>query len=277
MKLLSRTTPFALTFGFAATLFGVPKAASADNLITPCASVPAQADGTARTATPCVASRHQTLVELGYGNTTISGNGTGAGAASYPQAAIRYGLSDSLEVDAAPSSTVRTRFAGSTAHGIGDASLGLRYRVLGTGRAVASVIGDMTLPTGDVGYGGGKPQYALGAAGLYALTPMLGVRSSITYTSNYQTSAAAPSAWYSSYRSAVAFVTGAPAGTSFYIEGSHDSHVGAGLGAEYKLGAGVRRKLGSSTVLEVGADDGITLVNGFRSHAVKVALTQSVR
>ena len=270
-----RRRTFAAVFGTVASLALTPLAALADPA-SPCTSVAATADGTIPTAPACNVAGHAALVEFGYNNTSIGGD-AGFGVASYPSATLRYGVSNALEFDLNGPAYQRVRTASDVvAHGYGDAGLGLRYRVFDAGHLAVSALGSATLPTGDAAFTAGKSQYALGAAASYAFAPTLSVQSSIAYDSRYLNGGFGPQ-WYKSYSPAVALVAGAPSATSLYVGGRGDTTVAPGLGPQYALDAGVRRQLGRSTVLDLGAEDGITTVEGQRAHGVSLALSGLVR
>lgn len=264
------------TAALACAAIGMPYAARADGVATPCTTVAASADGTSSVAAACTAGKGQALLELGYANRSLS-DAAGSGVTVYPSATLRYGVSSKLEVDADAGPYVRLRSSGATAHGYGDSGLGLRYRVLGTGRTVVTAVATTTLPTGSGSYGAGKPQYSLGVAGRVALGSTLNLESSIAYDSKYRNVSGLDPAWYASYAPALALVTSPSQHTSFYVGGSGTTKVAPGLGPQYALGAGVRRELGSRTVVDLGLKDGLTLVNGTRSHEIDIALTQLVK
>jgi hypothetical protein len=264
----------AAALAVAASLVAGTGVARADELGA-CASVNAKADGTVTPLTSCAATLGQALLEFGYGNRSFTG-AQAFGATAYPNAAIRYGVVRSLEFDAYAPSYQRVRIPGGVlAQGWGDAGVGLRYQLQQGGASATAALASATLPTGEANLTAGKAQYALGLANRYAFTPRLALQSSIAYASQYQNGFVPVQ--FSSYQPAVALVASATKSTSLYLGANGTTKAGPGLGPEYRLGAAVRHQLATGTAVELGVDDGLTSVNGTRSHAIDFAVTQAVR
>ena len=277
MNLLYYTAMRIAPAGFAGLLFwGAPLASAAQEL-SPCVSAAMVADGTTDSRTPCTAPKRAALLELGYRNVTVA-NTSGFGLTAYPAATVRYGVTDALELNVSPGSYERVRAGTATAHGYGDTTLGARYRVFGSGRTVVSAIADISVASGDVPYGAGKPQYFAALASAFALRPGVGVQASVGYASRQEDalSFSAP-AWYATYSPAIALIFSEPRGSSFYVEGSGTTKAASGAGPEYKLGVGARRALGKKYVIDLGLKDGLTLVRGSRSHELDVAFASLLR
>ena len=265
-----------LALAIAGTAIGLGRPAAAQSAPAICSSTMSKVDDTSGVANACTTGKGQAAIDLRYANLSFS-DATGTGIATYPQAGVRVGVSDVLELDAYAGSYERRRSSAVAAHGYGDAAFGARYRVLGSGRAVVTAVADASVPTGDPGYSAGKTQYSIGLASRYALGTALAVETSLTYGSRYSDPTGTNPQWYASYAPAVALVTSPVDGTSFYVEGSGATKAAPGLGPEYQLGAGVRRQLGSGTVVALGLTDGLSLVNGTRSHELRFALTKLIK
>src|ERR1700737_3447920 len=188
--------------GFGAATLGAPAIARADGVST-CSSIASQADGTSGVPAVCGPQAHAALAELQYSNSSLSGGG--GGLVTYPSAVLRYGLSNNFEVDGYAGSYQRARDGVATAHGYADSALGVRYRMLGSGRFIVSGLATTTLPTGNAGFTAGKAQYAVGLTSAYAVTPLLTVESSLAYATKYSNPAGTPTS-YNTYESAVALV-----------------------------------------------------------------------
>jgi hypothetical protein len=133
--------------------------ASPTPLPDPCGSILSIVTRPTVTTSVCTVRAHQVLLETGYTNTTITGQGGGS-ATNYPQAFLRLGTWDPhLEVDLTPPSALSSTAGGPRIAGASDVNAGLKYELGYNARAVWGLNGVISFPTGSKAFTAGGAQY----------------------------------------------------------------------------------------------------------------------
>lgn len=126
----------------------------------------------------CAVKPGHLLTELGYTNAAIKGSDTSR-AANFPQAALRYGFVENLELRLFPPiynmTDIRGFAGGGHVDGLGDTAFGAKYQFGTFNGFTIAADAKLTVPSGREDFSGGGVQGNFQTIVSYGLTPKLGV------------------------------------------------------------------------------------------------------
>ena len=234
----------------------------------PCGSILSLVGRPTVTTAACTVRAHRILVETGWSNTITTGAGGGA-TTSFPQTFIHVGTWDShLEFTVAPPSWNRTTVGGTALDGTSDANFGAKYELGYDAKAVWGVDAIVTVPSGDLGFTGGKPQYQAAFNWTYALGPVYGLAGSINESSVTAFDASNTVRAFTVFDPTLNLSAALPNTAQAFVEYAYFSHAGLGLGPKSLIDFGYIRDLTPYSQIDVEYGYSPTPILGQKQHFV---------
>jgi hypothetical protein len=218
---------------------------------------------------PCVVKPRDAIIEIGYKNTTTTGDARTSEQSSYPENRDRIGLVKNLELVLDVPTDLRSTASGTSINGLSNLGTGLKYEIGHFGTFVHGVAAEAVYPTGDSRFTNGLPSfngsYQIGGA----ILPNLGFNLTLGFNSfstpgdrsgkNVTTTAFAPS-----------FIVGgrvAPE-TKLNVEVANASSSGPGTSGQYFGNVFLQHQFSSFLLLDVEVAQRLTVVDGSHQHYV---------
>jgi hypothetical protein len=213
-------------------------------------------------------------VEAGYTNTVTTGAG-GGNTAVYPQPLIKVGTFDRhLDFEFSPPTHNQSSVGGAVTSGWGDISLGAKYELGYTSKAVWGINGVVTIPTGTKGFSAGNAQYTGNINAGYTFNSEFGIAGTLSFNalSGFNSSGIAQS--FFAFIPSVVVTAALPGGPSqLFAEYAHFSQAGVGLGGKDLFDFGYQRDFGPHLQFDVEYGFSPTLLNGQKQHYVGAGLS----
>jgi hypothetical protein len=213
------------------------------------------------------------MLENGWTNTVTTGLG-GGNTASYPQSFLRVGTFDPhLEFAFAPPSFNRSSVDGSLTGGWTDISLGAKYELGYTAKAVWGIGASVSLPTGSRAFTAGNAQYSGFVNWTYSVNTTWSLAGTISANalSAYNVTGFAQS--YFAGIPSIVLTASLPQSASIFFEYAYYSRTAPGSGAKSLIDAGYTRDVGTNVQLDVEYGDSPTLLNAQTQHYVGAGLS----
>lgn len=218
---------------------------------------------------PCVVKYKDTVVELGYRNTTTSDAPNSARSSTYPQPRTRIGIAPNLEVVLDFPSAQHFASNGTLVSGESNIGTGLKYELGYGSRWVHGIAAEAVYPTGSTGFTTGLPSYNGSYQAGYAILPGLGVGGTLgfnTFSSpnpaggkNVGTTAFTP-----------AFQVGGviASQTKLTVELAHSTSAGPRTSGQSFADAFLQHAFGRNFLVDINGGTRFNVVNGTHQHYV---------
>lgn len=218
----------------------------------------------------CAVPKGSVVFEEGYQSTIQSGTSASVTAA-YPQGFERVGVADRFEVDAIGPSFNRMRAGSKLTTGYSDLGLGFKFELPPSGRFTYGIDGLITAATGSGGFGNGGPSETANADIAYALSPSIGLGTTLALSSTagfYEDEGRMHAARYGAFEPSVVVTAQIPNDYQFYAELVGLTKIAPQAGGRVYTDFGVQKLIGPN--FEVDAEYGIdfTPVDGSRFNYV---------
>ena len=213
------------------------------------------------------------MLENGWTNTVTTGPG-GGNTASYPQSFLRVGTFDPhLEFTFAPPSFNRSSVGGSLTRGWNDISLGAKYELGYTAKAVWGIGASASLPTGSRAFTAGNAQFSGDVNWTYSVSTTWSFAGTVSANALSAYNAAGIAQSYFACIPSVVLTASLPQSSSIFVEYAYYSRAAPNSGAKSLIDAGYTRDLGANLQLDVEYGDSPTLLNAQTQHYVGAGLS----
>ncbi len=213
----------------------------------------------------CAVKPKNTVIELGYSEETVSGAAPAANA-TYPQGFLRYGLRPNVELDFIGPAYGVTRLGATTTRGWFDSGVGAKFELAHNARSALAVDLLYTAPTGDRTFTLGAPSETVNFDASLALSPAVGVATTIGVTSTAGKSLNGNSARFDAVLPSVVVTDEFDPRTQLYLEAYGTTELRPDGGSRFALDGGVQYLLTPS--FEVDLEAGRTVTDLTRSDYV---------
>jgi hypothetical protein len=262
-----------------AFLAELPSPASAQTPQAPAASVPAgdpcgdtnllaTTDRPTFGTNPCVVKPLNTIVELGYRNTTTSGEGASR-VAAFPENRDRIGLFPHVELVLDLPSELRLAANNTTTVGESNIGTGLKYEFGYFGSFVHGIAAEVVYPTASAPFSNGLPSfnesYQIGGG----IAKNVGFNLTLGFNS-FSTPSAVGAKNVSTTAFDPTFILGglvAP-DTKLNVEVANDSSGGPGTGGQYLGNVFLQHQFTRAVLVDVEAEQSLTTRSGVHSHYI---------
>ena len=220
----------------------------------------------------CAVPAGAIVLEEGYQN-TYQGGAAASVITAYPQGFERAGIADRFELDLIGPSFNRERAGATRTTGYSDLGLGFKYELPQAGRFTYAFDGLLTAATPGGAFSNGGPSQTLDLDISYALSPAMGVGTTLAGAST----SGAGTARYGTFNPSLVVTAQIPNYYQFYFELVGLTKIAPDRGGRLYIDFGVQKLIGRN--LEIDAEYGIdfTPVDGSRFGYVGAGLGVRVK
>ena len=239
----------------------------------PCGSINSLVTRPTISTSACTVRPHHVLVENGWSNTIITDPGGGA-TTSFTQTFIHFGTWDPhLEFAVTPPSWNRSTVGGTVVEGASDVNVGAKYELGYDEKAVWGVNGQISFPTGDVGYTAGGPQYTANLDWGYTLNPVYSLAGTMSVNSLTGFDSSGDLGRFSAFDPALVLSAGLSTSTQAFAEYAYFSKAGPDVGAKSVIDFGLVRVLTPNSQADVEYGYSPTTLAGQRQHYIGIGFS----
>jgi hypothetical protein len=239
----------------------------------PCGSINSLVTRPTISTSACTVRPHHVLVENGWSNTITTGPGGGA-TTSFTQTFIHFGTWDPhLEFAVTPPNWNRSTVGGAVVEGASDVNVGAKYELGYDAKAAWGVNGQISIPTGDVGFTAGGPQYTGNFDWGYTLNSVYGLAGTIGVNSVTGFDANGDLQRFAVFEPALVLSAGLSANAQAFAEYAYVSKAGPDLGAKSVIDFGLVRVLTPNSQADVEYGYSPTAIAGQRQHYIGIGFS----
>ena len=239
----------------------------------PCGSINSLVTRPTISTSACTVRPHHVLVENGWSNTIATGSGAGA-TTSFTQTFIHFGTWDPhLEFAVTPPSWNRSNAGGSVVEGASDVNFGAKYELGYDADAVWGANVQVSVPSGDVGFTAGAPQYTANLDWTYTVNPVYSLAGTISLDSLAGFDAKGDLRRFDAFEPAVVLSAGLSPSSQAFLEYGYFSRSGPDIGAKTVIDLGLVRVLTPHSQADVEFGFSPTSVAGQKTHYIGVGFS----
>ncbi len=217
----------------------------------------------------CAVPKGSIVLENGYQN-QVQGGDSPSVTTTIGQGFQRVGIADRIELDLIAPTFNRSSSGGTLTSGYSDVGLGFKIELPQRGRFTYAVDGLYTAATGTGGFTTGGPSQTLNFDVAYALSPAVGIGSTLGFVSaagNY-TSLTSHFERYGFALPSVVVTAQIPNAYQFFVEFVGQTKIGPAQGGRIFTDFGVQKLLSHYFELDAEYGTSFTPVGGARYHAI---------
>ena len=211
----------------------------------------------------CAVPAGSLLLEEGYQNQS-QGGASSSTIVTYPQGFERVGVAKNVEFDVLGPVQSVVRAGGATTSGLADLGLGFKVELPQRGRFTYAVDGLFTAATGARGIGNGGPMQTLNVDVAYALSPAVGLGTTLAGVSSAGFAADGSAARYGYFEPSVVVTAQIPNAYQFYLEFVQQSKLAPAAGGHVFTDFGVQKLVGRNVELDLEYGASFTPVGASR-------------
>lgn len=238
----------------------------------PCGSILSIVTRPTVTTSTCTVRDGHALVETGYTNATVTG-ASGGVTASYPQAFLRVGIGQHVELAFTPPSYNRSSIGDTMATGSSDTNLNVKWEIGYSEKAVWGANVQVSAPTGSPAFTAGGAEYTANANWGYALNSVWSLAGTFGFNSLAGPNASGQFQRYSAFIPSMEVTAALPGTSQAFLEYAYFSHDGPGFGPKNIVDFGYQRDFGAHVQLDVEYGFQPNVVNGQKQHYVGAGLS----
>jgi hypothetical protein len=239
----------------------------------PCGSILSIVTRPTVTTSTCTVRDGHALLETGYTNTTITGNG-GGNAVTYPQALLRIGIAQHADLEITPPSFDRTTAGTALATGWSDTGIGAKWELGYTQQAVWGVNVQATFPTGSPPlFTAGHTQYTANANWGYTLNSVFALAGTVGLNWLAAANNNGSTQNYFAFIPTLNLTAGLPNSQQLGVEYAYFSHAGPGLPSKGLVDFEYQRDFGPHQQLDLEYGFQPNVINGQKLHYVGAGLS----
>jgi len=239
----------------------------------PCGSINSLVTRPTISTSPCTVRPHHVVMENGWSNTITTGPGGGA-ATSFAQTFIHFGTWDPhLEFSITPPSWNRATAGGTLIEGASDMNVGAKYELGYDVKAVWGINAQISIPSGDVGFSAGGPQYTGNFDWTYQLDDASSLAGTVSVNSLTAFDASGDLKRYSTVIPAVVLSEGISSDSQVFGEYAYFTSAGPTLGSKTVIDFGIVRVMTPNTQADVEYGFSPTIIAGQKQHFIGVGLS----
>jgi hypothetical protein len=218
----------------------------------PCASLSNVVSRPTVATSPCSVKPYAVLIETGYSNVTTGGKG-GTSTLSYPNAELRVGLDNALELDVIPPSYERESTVPLTT-GLSDGGFGVHYEFGYTRTLTYGTNAVYTANTGSPSLSANGDGILVNLNGVATISPLLSAFGTFGYEDQSSGSVSTPTR-YHAFAPALGLTLSLPRGFAVFFEGSGQTSGSGGSGGRYGIDGGATYDVGTRLQLDAALFD----------------------
>jgi len=224
----------------------------------------------------CTVQTGHFVVENGYSNTTITGPGGGNTiVAGQNDVGIRFGTFDPhFDIEFTPPNYARSSVGGAVATGSTDMTVGAKYELGFTDKALWGIAGFATVPSGTRAFTGGNAQFVGDFNFAYTLNSTFSLATTLSANALSGINSAGQAQSYFAFIPSVeleATLPGSP--NALFGEYAYYSSAGPNLGSKNVFDFGYLRDIGPHVQLDVEYGFSPTVINAQKYHYIGAGIS----
>jgi hypothetical protein len=234
----------------------------------PCGSIISVVTRPTVTTSVCTVRPGKLVVENGWTNTVTTG-AAGGNTASDPQSLAKVGTSNPhLDLEWSLPTWMRTLVGGPVVSGLSDTTVGAKYELGYSSKAVWGLNGVVSIPTGDNAFTATESQYTLNANWSYTLSSLFALSGTVGLNALAGAGPNGATNRYGAVAPSIVFQLTPTSTSEIFAEYAYISRAGVGLPGRTTLDAGLIDDIGPHAQLDVEAGWSPTLINDQRQHYI---------
>jgi hypothetical protein len=216
------------------------------------------------------------VVENGYSNMVTTGAGGGNTVmAGQNDVGIRIGTFDPhFDIEFTPPNYMRSSVGGVVVTGSSDMTVGAKYELGYSEKALWGVAGFAAIPSGTHAFTGGNGQFTGDFEAGYTLSSEFGLAGALSFNALSGLNLAGQAQSYFAFIPSIELIAALPGGPSqLYGEYAYFSQAGPNLGSKSVLDFGYQRDFGAHVQLDVEYGFSPTTIDGQQQHYLGAGLS----